>query len=306
MRLQEVYSICKNAQEEWCSLSFEEKKVPGTMYYKLINADRIRDTLVQLQVIDSFAECIYLIKSKSPGFEQLTGDIIVDQRTKSSLESAYHQLENKVVTVTELFDSLNYEQSASGFDIKLPANMSLSDLSKCTKDLNTIFSTCPLFTNKDGTITFTSVDVGSVWLSFLVGGTAAIGILTILAALVDKALIIRSHYLTTKEQAEKIRTLQLSNDILENANDVNKTITKKLLEKVSAELATEHGITEPEDIGRVKSSLQLMSEWMNKGMEIYAAVKAPAETKAVFPPIESQSLSENTIALLTSGETSEE
>lgn len=306
MRLQEVYSICKNVQEEWCSLSFEEKKIPGGVYYRLINADRIRYILATLEEIESFSECISSIKIKSPGFEQVTGDITIEQRSKSNLEAAYHQLENKVVTITELFESLNYKQNSSGFDIKLPPDITLSDLSKCTKDLSTIFSTCPLFSNAEGTITFSSVDVGSVWLSFVVGGAATIGILTMIAALVDKALIIRSHRLTTKEQSEKIRTLQLSNDILENANEVNKTITKSLLDKVSTDLANDHNITEPEDIGRLKTSIQLLSDWMNKGMEIYAAVEAPTETKAVFPSVEVQSLPENTLALLTSGNDSTE
>lgn len=299
MRLQEVYSICKNVQEDWCSLSFEEKKIPGGVYYKLINADAIRSILATLDEIESFSDCIASVRTKSLGFEQVSGDITIEQRNKSGLEAAYYQLQNKVITITELFDSLNYKQNVSGFDIKLPPDMTLTDLSKCTKDLSTIFSTCPLFANAEGTINFSSVDVGSVWLSFVVGGAAAMGILSMLAALVDKALIIRSHHLTCKEQSEKIRTLQLGNDILESANEVNKTITKKLLDSVCADLAKEHDISEPEDVGRLKNSIQLLADWMNKGMEIYAAVEAPSETKAVFPAIEMQSLPENTLALLT-------
>lgn len=140
-----------------------------------------------------------------------------------------------------------------------------------------------------------------MWLTFLVVGGAAVVTLRLIAELVDKALVIRSHYLTTQEQEEKIRTLQLGNDALENAMDINKQITKGLLSKVSGELADEHGISEPEDVVRLQRSVQLMADWMNKGMEVYASIQAPEETKAVFPPIEKQSLPEGVIALLTDG-----
>ena len=304
MRLQEVYSICRNTQETWLTLSFDEVKSGGNTYYRVHNPDSIRAILSNLELIQSFTEIISNIRASSAGFVQTSGDITVDQRTKNALTSEYKRLENKVTTITELFDSLGYRQDYNGFDIKLPADMSLSELSKCARDLDTIFSTCPLFSNETGTITFSAVDVGSVWLSFIIGGTAVVVTLKLIAELVDKALIIRSHYLTTKEQEEKIRSLNLGNALLENAVEVNKTISKGLMDQVCSDLAEKHDIKDPEDKLRLKGSLQLLSDWMSKGMEIYPSVLAPAETKAVFPPIEQQSLPESVTALLTDGSNS--
>ena len=82
---------------------------------------------------------------------------------------------------------------------------------------------------------------------------------------------------------------------------INKQITKGLLAKVSTELAEEHNISDPEDLGRLRNSIQLMADWMDKGMEVYASIQAPEETKAVFPPIEKQTLPEGIIGLLTEG-----
>lgn len=302
MRLQEIYYICRTVQESWNDLSFDEVKAAGNAtYYKLKNTDAVREILADLDVIESFRETVASIRNRSYGFTQSAGEITVDSRARSALLGDYQKLYTKVSTITELFESLDYRQDSEGFDIKLPPDISLSDLSKCTKDLDTIFSQCPLLTNQDSDIRFTAVDVGSVWLTFLVVGGAAVVTLRLIAELVDKALVIRSHYLTTQEQEEKIRTLQLGNDALENAMDINKQITKGLLSKVSAELADEHGISEPEDVVRLQRSVQLMADWMNKGMEVYASIQAPEETKAVFPPIEKQSLPEGVIALLTDG-----
>ena len=302
MRLQEIYYICRTVQESWNDLSFDEVKAAGNAtYYKLKNADAVREILADLDTIESFQETIASIRNRSYGFAQSSGEITIDPRVKSALLGDYQKLYTKVSTITELFESLDYRQDSEGFDIKLPPDISLSDLSKCTKDLDTIFSTCPLFTNQENKIKFTAVDVGSMWFTFLVIGTTAVITLRLIAELVDKALVIRSHYLTSREQEERVRSLQLGNDALENAMAVNKQITKGLLTKVSTELAEEHNITNPEDLGRLRNSIQLMADWMDKGMEVYASVQAPEETKAVFPPIEKQTLPEGIIGLLTDG-----
>ena len=299
MRLQEVYAICQNVQSSWCDLSFEEKKSAGNItYYKLSNADCVRELLYNLEPITSFLENIEEVRKTSVGFTQPTVEINLDLRAKNTLTTEYQRLMNKVITITELFDSLNYSQTINGIDIKMPPQLSLSDFSKCTKDLNTIFSTCPLFSQTDNTITLSAVDVGSIWLSFVIGGTTIATVLNMVAALVDKALIIRSHYLTTKEQVEKVRTLKLGNDMVERMEQDFETIGKKLIETHSEELCKQYDIKDPEDFERMKNSLNLLTDWMNKGMEVYASIKTPNEVKCVFPPIETQLLSIDKIALL--------
>ena len=302
MRLQEIYYICRNVKESWVELSFDEAKAAGNVtYYRLKNADGVREILATLSDIESFRETIAAVRNRSLGFLQHAGSITVEYNVKPALVGDYQRLYTKVSTVTELFESLDYRQDSEGFDIKLPPDISLSDLSKCTRDLDTIFSTCPLFANQDASIKFTAVDVGSVWFTFLVVGGAVVVTLKLIAELVDKALVIRSHYLSTKEQEEKIRSLNLGNDALENAVSLNKQITKGLLTSVTSDLAKEHDISNPEDMARLQHTIQLMADWMDRGMEVYASIHAPEETKAVFPPIERQTLPDGVVKLLTDG-----
>ena len=143
-----------------------------------------------------------------------------------------------------------------------------------------------------------AVDVGSIWLSFVIGGAAIATVINMVAALVDKALIIRSHYLTTKEQVEKVRSLKLENDILERMEKDFETIGKRLIETHSEELCKQYDVKDPEDLERMKNSLNLLTDWMSKGMEVYASIKSPDEVKSVFPPLETQLLSIDKIALL--------
>ena len=45
----------------------------------------------------------------------------------------------------------------------------------------------------------------------------------------------------------------------------------------------------------------MLSDWMSKGMEIYAAIGTPDEVKAVFPPVEFQKLASSTTKMLSDG-----
>lgn len=309
MKLQEIHYICADTHRNWVDLNIDlyNDKTDPPLYYVYIKDnhrpfDRVFDYILSnLEPIAYFKENLSTLKKLRDGATRRPYGLLLPLHDAQLFIDIYTSLGHKVSGIAGLFESIGYSDNPNCFNIKLPPNISLLELSKCTKDLNTVFSTCPLFTTKEGTIAFSSVDIGSVWLSFVVGGAAAASILTMVAALVDKAIIIRSHSLTAKEQAERLRSLQLSNDILEQTNKANKQLGKIIMDKVSSDLANEHGISDPEDIGRIKNSIQLVSDWMSKGMEIYAAINAPTETKAVFPPIANQFLSESTIALLTDG-----
>lgn len=111
-------------------------------------------------------------------------------------------------------------------------------------------------------------------------------------------MIIRSHYLTTKEQVEIVRSLKLGKVMLERMEKDFEAIGKKLIETHSEELYKQYDVKDPEDLERMKNSFNLLTDWMGKDMEVYASIKSPDKVKRVFPPIETQLLSINKIALL--------
>ena len=219
MRLQEVYFICQSLKENWQDLSFEERKINGGVFYKLSNLSNVKSNLKLASEITSFKQVVKNIENYSPGFNVVEGEVVLDPRGRNAFSADYNQLNLKITTIIDLFDSFDYKQSDNGFDIKLPPEITLSELGKCSKDLDQIFSTCPLLSRENATISLSSVDVGSIWLSFLVGGTAIATVLSMVAVLIDKALIIRSHYLTTKTQMETYRSIKLSNDMIERMDD---------------------------------------------------------------------------------------
>lgn len=65
---------------------------------------------------------------------------------------------------------------------------------------------------------------------------------------------------------------------------------KDLTAKTAEELAQGKNITSPEDIERIRMSLDVLMDWSQRGMEIYAAIDSPEEIKAAFPSLETQAL----------------
>lgn len=230
---------------------------------------------------------------------------LIAMEDAATVQSYLDGVRFSVLSLKALCEKIGIDEKEHGFDIKLPPNVTLRDLSVLIKNLDSVFSQCPLFSKADGYIAYSGVDVGSAWLTFVVGGAGAIYILNRLAEFVDKCIIIRSHWLTCKQQEEMARKLELSNDVLDGLKNYNHALLEKIKEQALNELAASNDITDPEDNERLKYSINLFIEQMNKGMEIYASVGASQEIKAAFPAIETQALPDTALKMLTDSDNSE-
>ena len=191
-----------------------------------------------------------------------------------------------------VYDALKIQYEGSetnSIEIKMPADIDLDSFSKCTGDLNKVFTQCPFLSSDDGKIVFSGVERGSVLLTFVVTG-GVITILVGLAALVDKAVQISSHVLTTKEQLERLRKIGIDNKLIEELKKTHEEVERQLKENAIRELAEKNNIDDPEEKQRIEYSLDKLSKWIDKGLEIHAAIGASDEIKALFPPVEMPSL----------------
>lgn len=301
MRLNELHYLVEQILDEWVDPVFKEVK-------------NDRGTSIEAYICGNYAQFVNQLQPLS--FLPFVQEGI---SALCRLSTAAHTGERAYLTpanygqvkrlATEIIDSLSAVQSAlqalgmeirtSGFDIKLPPDITLDELGKCAKELNFIFNKCPILQCNESSVQFSGVDIGSKWLIFTVIGTM---VLERLAALVDKAVMIRSHWLTCKQQEENVRKLELGNQILENTISTNEAITKKLTEQAVTELSAAYQVDTPEDRERVARALDYISKWLNKGMEIYAAIGAPEEVKAAFPPIDQQQLPDIDLKRLMAGE----
>lgn len=303
MRFQELYHV----------ISEKVSKFPEVVYYdysngsvEFRNAFSIYNYLLSLsELLRSQYVATEFLKIIGETRTSISDDIIMSMNTFIAAKHYLDGVRFSVMSIKATFEEVGIREREYGFDVKLPPNATLRDFSVLIKNLDSIFSQCPLFRKDDGQITYSGVDVGSTWLTFTVVGVGAIYILKKLAEFTDKCFIIRSHWLTCKQQEESLQSLKLSNDILNELKNKNQAILDIAKEQVLNELAASNDIIDPEDNERLKYAMNVFIEQINKGMEIYACVGAPQEIKAIFPAIEIQALSDTSLKMLTASDDSE-
>lgn len=298
MRIREMFQLVGDTLESWVDPLFVcTSNVSGEEpTYLWRNARTIKSQLEFLRISPELC-------SKIDGIFRFNSSIELLERDRDHINSAIQEIKLSLFIMKSMYQSLCFEQNTFGFDVKLPPNTSLSELSDCAKDLNIIFSQCPLLHTEDEEIQLHGVDIGSIWLTFVIVGAGAATtsyVIKNIAAMVDKILVIREHAAVCKRQEEAARQAKLKNDLLQSVIESNKTIIKSLTQNAVEEMAQENQIQSPEEIAQIRASFDMLRKWINKGIKICAAIDAPEEIKAVFPPLETQALPDLNIKELAS------
>ena len=287
MRVQEMFYLVNCALESWVDPIFNERKNRSgeiSAYY-CKNAAALVALLEPLKPFPEIKQQIDIIYSTDDTFYKGTpGALTPDEKSKISMAS--QKIKSSLLVMQSMCEALGLERDSTGFDIKLPPNMTLSELSQCTRDLDNAFSKCPLLNSKEEEVRLRGVDVGSMWLTFtIIGACAATGfyIAKNLAAMVSHVMTIRNQAAVCKQYEELVRQSKLKNDQLAKIIESNQAVVKELTHNIARQLATEK-------VEQIRVSLDILKEWTDKGMEVYAAVEAPKEIKGAFPPLEMQAL----------------
>lgn len=207
-------------------------------------------------------------------------------------------------TIINLYESLGLPDARHGIDVKIPNCESLKEYMEYLKEIDFIFTQCPYLLASDEEIKFNNVDVGSQWLTFIVIAAGTFGILNNLATLVDKAIAIKSHYISMKQQEEIYKAMRQKNEIGDEAIDAFKGYKRIMMDGYVKDLEGQLGeLKDGEERGKVEKSLEKLIMLMEKGVEIYASIETPNEVKALFPMNENNVLlPDNIVKLLEAKE----
>ena len=193
-------------------------------------------------------------------------------------------------------------EARNGIDVKIPECDSLAEYIKYLKEIDFIFTHCPYLQHKDGMIKFDTVDVGSRWITFLIGSAAVTFILTNLASIIDKAIQLKSHLTSLDQQKEILETQKKQNKALDSNMEIFEVLRKHYISEAVKEIENSNNnvpLDDPEDRSRLEKSLEKLCDLLDKGVEFYASIDAPKETQVLFPVVNSTlELSENVLKLL--------
>lgn len=289
MRLYSMYYVCKQYINMVKDMKVEERKDVNGNRYRCIN-----NWLNKSKVINELAK-VYPLRDITRKLYETIPTVYCDKNNFDVSEdiiskfiAARKELIVAMETVIAVYEMANtkvMEDISGGFDIKLPHFNDVGEFSKCLNDLDFIIKQCPYLKDKDEQIKYGSVDIGSTWLTFLiVGVSTGCILLNNISKIVDKAIKIKSHVVTVKAQEEALRSLQIRNEVSGEVLSIFKQANKAIVDQCVDELQNELGkLSDGEEKDKVGKSLEKLAYWMDKGMQIYSTIEAPAEVKDLFP-----------------------
>lgn len=285
MKLYNVYRLCKENLISLENANFKKDNESGV--YTISSWPFIQKRLDIIKKIPSFKECINDYIDSVPVLVRENVSPQVDPSTAQKINSKLKIITNKMNVIIELYENMNLGENGNGLDIKLPPCTHLKDYISYLKDIDFIFSQCPFLQCENETLKFGSVDVGSNWIKLTLATASTCMILNNTAALVDKALVLRSHYVSIQQQEEMLKSIQLKNELtsaqIETFNLLRKTYMEATISLLENDLSK---LENPEERDKAERSLEKLADLLNKGAEIYATLDAPEEVQALFPEIQ--------------------
>ena len=307
MRLYGMYYTCKKYIEYVKDMKVYAKNTGGNTSWSINSWKEksiVLNELGKMNPLRTYARKLY---ETVPIVYRDKDEFDITDTVKDNFVTAREILVIAMETIIDMYESINPNKMINeeyGFDIKMPEFYDLGEFAKCIEDLNFIIKQCPYLNDKDGQIKYGTIDVGSTWLTFAIGGAAATTIISNLAKIVDNAIKMKSHITTVKMQEEALRTLEVKDEIAAEVLEAYKKANRVLTQNAVTELERELGeLNDGEERDKVGKTLEKLAFWMDKGMQIYSAIDAPTEIKDVFPKQQEVSfLSDDLIKLLENKE----
>lgn len=292
MKLENIYYLCK----KYCDIVSNIEATEVNRNYYVDRIEEVRQAIKQLAEIDCLKVELQNFSSK---VEEVHGrSSILFENPFESLREANVKLCVKMNTILAVCESMDLHiRETPGLDMKIPDCDNFTDFKKIINEIEFIVTKCPFAQHETESLRFEGVDVGTQWISFAISGVAAVAtgsiLLNNIAAFVDKCIIIRSHYLTTKQQKLEIERSSIEqgekDELLKNINRIYKIHIENTIKELEKETGCK--ISDGDERGRAEQSLQKMGELIDKGLQIYSSIDSPKETKALFEPLEMKYLS---------------
>lgn len=288
MRLYNVYYLCKVSIDGIQGLDYRKNDYPnGQSDITVLGWQKAMQSYEIVSEIDFLKEEVKVLQAAIPTYAQNMEDPNVSMATYNAVRSWNYQLLTKMQAIIDLHESVgDTVEAQAGIDIKVPKCDSFKEYIQYLKDLDFVFSQCPLISQSSEEIVFNTVDVAPMWLSFFIKAEKGKNyILSTLAKMTEVAMKVKANWVVVKQQEAILKRLQQSNEIGEEVLEAYKKIKNAMLDDSVTDLETacESKITNPEDRDRAARSIEIFAQLIEKGAEIYCSIDTPEEIKVQFP-----------------------
>lgn len=296
MRLYSIYYLCKKYKEDVLKCEVQESVTSGGgRIVEWKNWTKYKEVLLVLREIACLKKNVEDIYETIPVIEREKTIPRFSASLWETIRDKQRELSKQLEVITTLYESMGLVEKTEleGIDVKIPKCDSLGKYIALLKDVQFVFEQCPFLKNEEGAIEFSCVDVGSQWLSFLITAGVGSGVVAYifqnLASMLDKAIQLKSHMNSLKEQKILLEKTNLSKEVLETTLNTYKVLNDQYISRAIKEIEeekAENALLDGEERGKAKKSLEKLAELMDKGVEIYTSIDTNKDIQLLFPTID--------------------
>jgi hypothetical protein len=280
MRLRLIQKILEaTASELYVSQEFaggDNFKISG-----LINALNAVHKIERTGVLKEEVQQILSIDISTTNSDSL----VVSSKTYSSFSSSLSSLQDRSNCLCLALRDLIQDDSQVAVSFKLPESIQLEEITHLIEDLKKVLEQSLVNQYVDGKISFQGFDRGSAWLEIGLGSVFAIETLGRMVQFIQNLIEAQKNQ---KAKELMIQDLELQ---IEARQSFNEALTKELNSFTDSgikQLLREAGAPENDhELGeRFKYSIQTLSKWMERGLEVHPSLTSTPETQRLFPDAE--------------------
>ncbi|WP_254655015.1 hypothetical protein [Selenomonas sp. oral taxon 149] len=274
MRLSEVRKIITE-NRQILSIRTDKYRSDSTML-EVNNMHTVLTYLNNLKKIPSLEPHIISLYNDFPKLAAIyTSDMVVVK--EDDFRGFYSRLEKisiKCDAILELAESILPQEVENTISIKLPVEISLSEIGLLAKDFSAFFDV--LFSSPKlkecGSVKFYGVEAGSSWLYLLVPVSA----MKIVNIIVDGIYNIYNSYLKIQHMKAELEKIKFENEMLSDIKKVVRALSEN----------TVHLINDDQELGldaeserKLSRNLENIIKLFNTGVRIYPSLAAPTEER---------------------------
>lgn len=251
----------------------------GAAQIKLTNLNDLRKVVTDFNELGIFEEYIAPLKS-SVMFTTRNDEMNIlnseGQTIIRNLTTLKTLSENFLNTLTKTLP----EESEDSINIKLPEVKDFDELANVSREIHIALSQVLFNKEINGETKIVSVENGSIWFNVFVGTTAV----SLVASLAWAAAVIYKKIQEGKLLAQQVKSLSVKNESLEDILKAQKAETELMINAEAAHINSEYfQENAAENLERIKNSIKIFSELIDKGAEIHPALIAPEHVSNLFP-----------------------
>jgi hypothetical protein len=279
MKIKELKVLLKEALTN-LTFKYEESKQGNTTISVFSNLDQYRNGISILEDSDLLKKETDGIRN-SPIFKTAKDFVNLNVQEGRALKPQLDELFRITSSVTESIEQIGGDTEKDSISIKLPDVNDFEDLSKFSADFHKILNQTIVNKQINGQVRIDSVENGSIWLDVYLGSATAV---SLIGGLAWASAVVYKKIQEGRLIEKHVESLGVKNASLKEIQVKQKEALGLMIDAEANNLYNENFEGDNnEQIERLKLSIKMFSNLIDKGAEIHPALNQPESVKNLYP-----------------------